>query len=108
MASVHETNPYNGQVRDKTHPDIPCSIAAVGMALATIPVVVERGVVIRKFAAKIARRQLRNLLDLTARAGARYRRVQGILLRQRHRVRDCEVLAEVRRLSDELYHRAEW
>ena len=33
------------------------------MALATIPVVVERGVVIREFAAKIARRRLRYLLD---------------------------------------------
>src|SRR6201989_1168047 len=61
---LHETNPDNGLVRDKTHPDIPCSIAAVGMALATIPVVVERGVVIRKFATKIARRRLRSLLDL--------------------------------------------
>ena len=61
---LHETNPDNGLVRDKTHPDVPCSIAAVGMALATIPVVVERGVVIRKFAAKIARRRLRGLLDL--------------------------------------------
>src|SRR5438270_12205806 len=64
MYYLHETNPDNGLVRDKTQPDIPCSIAAVGMALATIPVVVERGVVIRKFAAKIARRRLRDLLDL--------------------------------------------
>ena len=39
---LHETNPDNGLVRDKTHPDVPCSIAAVGMALATIPVVVGR------------------------------------------------------------------
>ena len=61
---LHETNPDNGLVRDKTDPDAPCSIAAVGLALATIPVVVERGVVIRKFAAKIARRRLRSLLDL--------------------------------------------
>ena len=61
---LHETNPDNGLVRDKTDPKAPVSIAAVGMALATIPVIVERGVVIRKFAAKIARRRLRNLLDL--------------------------------------------
>ena len=61
---LHETNPDNGLVRDKTDPDAPCSIAAVGLALATIPVVVERGVIIRKFAAKIARRRLRSLLDL--------------------------------------------
>jgi hypothetical protein len=61
---LHESNPDNGLVRDKTDPEAPCSIAAVGMALATIPVIVERGVVIRKFAAKIARRRLRGLLDL--------------------------------------------
>src|SRR5437588_12977042 len=52
---LHETNPDNGLVRDKTDPLAPCSIAAVGLALATIPVIIERGVVIRKFAAKIAR-----------------------------------------------------
>ena len=46
---LHETNPDNGLVRDKTDPDAPCSIAAVGLALATIPAVVERGVLIRKF-----------------------------------------------------------
>ena len=50
---LHETNPDNGLVRDKTDPNAPVSIAAVGMALATIPVVVERGVIIREFAAKI-------------------------------------------------------
>src|SRR5262245_4967769 len=62
---LHETNPDNGLVRDKTDPMAPCSIAALGLALATIPVIVERGVVIRPFAAKIARRRLRSLLDLT-------------------------------------------
>src|SRR5271166_3604558 len=61
---LHETNPDNGLVRDKTDPNAPCSIATVGLSLATIPVIVERGVVIRKFAAKFARRRLRNLLDL--------------------------------------------
>ena len=45
---LHETNPDNGLVRDKTDPDAPCSIAAVGLALATIPAVVERGVLIRR------------------------------------------------------------
>src|SRR6187397_991552 len=61
---LHETNPDNGLVRDKTDPDAPCSIAAVGLALATIPAVVERGVLIRKFAAKSARRRLRSLVNL--------------------------------------------
>ena len=50
---IHETNPDNGLVRDKTDPNAPASIAAIGMALATIPVVVERGVLFRDFAVKI-------------------------------------------------------
>ena len=61
---LHETNPDNGLVRDKTDPAAPSSIAAVGMALATLPVAVERGVIFRRFAAKIARRRLRFLHDL--------------------------------------------
>ena len=60
---LHETNPDNGLVRDKTEPNAPASIAAIGMALATIPVIVERGVVIREFAAKIARKRLRYLVE---------------------------------------------
>jgi hypothetical protein len=35
---LHETNPDNGLVGDKTDPNAPVSIAAVGMALATIPI----------------------------------------------------------------------
>jgi hypothetical protein len=31
---LHETNPDNGLVRDKTEPNAPASIAAMGMALA--------------------------------------------------------------------------
>src|SRR5205085_6231780 len=49
---------------DKTEPSAPSSIAADGMALATIPVIVERGVVIREFAAKIARKRLHYLMQL--------------------------------------------
>src|SRR5215510_14195347 len=60
---LHETNPDNGLVRDKTAPDAPASIAAIGMALAAIPVIVERGIVIRKFAAKITRKRLRYLAE---------------------------------------------
>src|SRR6516164_8129419 len=60
---LHETNPDNGLVRDKTEPNAPVSIAAVGMALATMPVVVERGVIIREFAAKITLKKLRYLLQ---------------------------------------------
>ncbi|MDW9365140.1 hypothetical protein GYB70_26645 [Sinorhizobium meliloti] len=59
---LHCTNPDNGLVRDKTEPNAPASIAAIGMALAALPVVVERGVLIRGFAAKIARKKLAFLL----------------------------------------------
>lgn len=57
------SNPDNGLIRDKTEETTPASIAAIGMALATIPVIVERGLVIRKFAAKIARKRLKFLLE---------------------------------------------
>src|SRR5688572_25840666 len=60
---LHETNPDNGLVRDKTDPTAPVSIAACGMALASIPVVVERGVLFRDFAAKFTRKGLRYLLE---------------------------------------------
>src|SRR6185436_2717360 len=60
---LHETNPDNGLVRDKTDPKAPVSIAACGMALATLPVIVERGVMFRDFAAKIARKHLRYLFQ---------------------------------------------
>src|SRR6186997_326678 len=59
---LHESNPDNGLVRDKTDSTAPVSIAACGMALATIPVIVERGVMYREFAAKITLKRLRYLL----------------------------------------------
>ena len=56
---LHESNPANGLVRDKTDPAAPCSIAAVGLALSTIPALVEHGVISREFAPEIALRKLR-------------------------------------------------
>ncbi len=50
---VHETNPANGLVIDKTAADWPASIAATGFALAAYPVGVERGFMSR--AAAVAR-----------------------------------------------------
>ena len=44
---LHETNRTNGLVLDKTCPDWPASIAAVGLALTAYPVGVERGLVTR-------------------------------------------------------------
>ena len=40
---LHETNPDNGLVIDKTATDWPASIAATGFALAAYPVAVEHG-----------------------------------------------------------------
>jgi hypothetical protein len=135
---LHETNPDNGLVRDKTDLAAPCSIAACGLALATIPVVVARGVVIRPFAAKIARRRLRKLLDLPQgpepdAAGYKGFFYHFLDIETGRRVWQCELStldsaflfagvlicaayfdgdtadeAEVRRLADELYRRADW
>ena len=44
---VHETNPLNGLVADKTQAGSPASIAAVGFALSSYPVGVERGLMRR-------------------------------------------------------------
>jgi hypothetical protein len=55
---LRETNEINGLVRDKTRPDAPASIAAVGLALTNYPVGVERGFVSR---AEAARRTLATL-----------------------------------------------
>src|SRR3954469_8075830 len=60
---LKETNPANGLVRDKTDPAAPCSIAAVGMSLATIPVAVERGVFPRELAATLTVKRLRFFRD---------------------------------------------
>ena len=49
---LHETNPANGLVIDKTAPDWPSSIAATGLALACYPVSVERGFMTRAAAAQ--------------------------------------------------------
>src|SRR5262245_57534792 len=56
---IHETNPVNGLVRDKTDSAAPSSIAAVGMNLATFPILVERGIIPRDFSAMMVLRKLR-------------------------------------------------
>jgi hypothetical protein len=135
---LHETNPDNGLVRDKTDPAAPCSIAAVGMALATHPVAVERGVVPRPFAAKLARKSLRYLHELPQGPEPDASGYKGFFyhyldIETGRRVRECELStidsaflfagvltvaayydretadeAEVRRLADALYRRADW
>jgi hypothetical protein len=135
---IHETNPANGLIRDKTDPAAPCSIAAVGLGLAAIPVLVERGVISREFAPEIALRPLRLLHnsphgpepDSTGYKGFYYhfldmksgRRVwecelstidsaflfAGMLTCASYFDGDSESEAEIRRLAETLYRRADW
>src|SRR4030095_8554020 len=138
LSYLREPTPDNGLVRDKTDPNAPVSIAAVGMALATIPVVVERGVLYRDFAAKITLKRLRYLLecpqgpapDATGYKGFFYhfldietgRRVwkcelstidsaflfAGALTVAPYFDRDTPNEVEIRNLADTLYRRADW
>ena len=135
---LHENNPDNWLIRDKTDPSAPCSIAAVGMALATIPVVVERGALFRPFAAKIARKRLRFLyelpqgpeVDASGYKGFFYHFIDietgrrtwecelstidsallfaGVLTAATYFDRDTDDEAEVRRLAEALYRRVDW
>src|SRR5215203_5818036 len=135
---LHETNPENGLVRDKTDPNAPVSIAACGMALATIPVVVERGVLFRDFAAKSTRRRLRSLVELPQGPEPDASGYKGFFyhflnIETGRRVWQCELSTidsaflfagaltvgtyfdrdtpdevEIRSLADTLYRRADW
>jgi hypothetical protein len=135
---LHESNPATGLIRDKTDPSAPASIAAVGLALASVPILVERGVLAREFAPEIVLRRLRYFrdsphgpeVDATGYHGFYYhfldmktgRRVwecelstidtafllAGMLLCAAYFDGDTESEAEVRRLADDLYRRADW
>lgn len=135
---LHETNPANGLIRDKTDPRAPSSIAAVGLGLATIPLLVERGVISREFAPELVLKRLRFFRDspqgpqsdATGYRGFYYhfldistgRRVwecelstidsaflfAGMLSCAAYFDGDTEEETEVRRLADELYCRADW
>ncbi len=135
---VREVNFRNGLIADKTQPGSPCSIAAVGMALAAYPVIVERGHLPREMMAERALRKLRFFheapqgpqRDATGYKGLYYhfldmetgRRVwdcelstvdtafllAGALTVAAYFVGDTEPEREVRTLADALYRRADW
>jgi hypothetical protein len=135
---LHESNPANGLTRDKTDRNAPSSIAAVGLALASLPVFVERGVIAREFAPEVALRRLRFFRDspqgpepdATGYKGFYYhfldmqsgRRVwncelstidtaflfAGMLTCAAYFDADTEAERELRRLAIELYTRADW
>ena len=135
---LHETNPATGLIRDKTDPTAPASIAAVGLGLASIPILVERGVIAREFAPELVNRRLRYFHespqgpepDATGYKGFYYHFLDmktgqrvwecelstidsafllaGMLVCATYFDADTEGEAEVRRLADELYRRADW
>ena len=135
---LKETNFLNGLIRDKTQPGAPSSIAAVGMFLATAPIVVERGVLPRDFMAKRVLLRLRFFRDspqgpepdATGYKGFYYhfldmdtgRRVwqcelstidsaflfAGMLTVATYFDQDTPDEHEVRTLADDLYRRADW
>jgi hypothetical protein len=135
---LHEANPANGLIRDKTDSRAPCSIAAVGLALATIPVLVERGVISREFAPEVVLRRLRFFRDsrhgpeadatgykgfyyhfLDMKTGSRVWQCElstidsaflfaGMLTCAAYFDADTEEETEVRQLADALYRRADW
>lgn len=135
---LKETNPANGLVRDKTCPDWPASIAAVGLGLTVWPVGVERGFVTRADAAERSLAALRffwrseqgpgsaaagykgfyyHFLDMQA--GTRVWNCElstidsalllgGMLTAAAYFDRGTPAEREIRELADRLYARVDW
>ena len=131
-------NPANGLVFDNTRATSPCSIAAVGLALACYTVAVERGFVTRSQAADRTRTTLRTFMEgeqsespaatgfrgfyyhfLDMETGRRALESElstvdsafllaGMLTAGVYFDRDDPVEREIRELADALYRRADW
>jgi hypothetical protein len=135
---LHESNPANGLVKDKTAKSWPASIAAVGLALAAYPVGVEGGRLRRDEAVKRTLATLRFFQqsqqgtepDATGYKGFYYHfldmdtgqrvwscelstvdtafLVIGMLAAAAYFDRDTGEEREIRDLADELYRRVDW
>jgi hypothetical protein len=135
---VHEVNPANGLVADKTQEGAPASIAAVGLALSAYPVGVERAFITRAKAAERTLTTLRFFRTSSQGTGTEATGYKGFYyhfldMRTGRRVWKCELSTvdtafllagmlaaatyfaneaaderEIRMLADELYRRAEW
>ena len=135
---VNEVNPDNGLVVDCTKEGWPSSIAAVGMALSVYPVGVERNFITREEAIERTLRKLRFFAaseqstspDATGYKGFYYHFLDmqtgrrawqcelstidttflfaGMLAAAAYFDRDSEEESEIRKLTDELYRRADW
>jgi hypothetical protein len=135
---VHEANPANGLVSDKTAADWPASIAATGLALAAYPVGIERGFMSRAAAVERTLATLRffwnsphgpepdatgyqgfyyHFLDM--RTGRRALKCElstvdsafllaGMLTAGRYFDAETPDEHEIRTLADALYRRADW
>jgi hypothetical protein len=135
---IHESNPLNGLVVDKTQPGAPASIAAVGLALSSYPVGVERGFITRDDAIQRTLATLRffhqsvqstdpdatgykgfyyHFLDMTS--GKRVWQcelstvdtaflLEGMLTAAAYFVGSTPDEREIRSLADELYRRTDW
>lgn len=131
-------NPENGLIPDSTRPGSPSSIAAVGLALASYPVGVERGYISREHAVQLTLSTLRSFwnspqgtaLDATGyqgfyyhfldmKTGRRYGNSElssvdtgcllaGVLYTRQYFDRDSREEREIRSLADALYQRADW
>jgi hypothetical protein len=135
---VHQTNPANGLVRDKSREGWPASIAAIGLALAAYPVGVECGFMTRDDAMQRTLATLRFFAnaphgpesDATGHKGFYYhfldmpsgRRawrselssvdtaflLAGMLAVAAYFQQQSAVEDEIRRLADALYRKADW
>jgi len=135
---IHEINPANGLVRDKSRAGSPSSIAAVGLGLAAYVVGVEQGFMAREEAVRRTLTVLRFFVnaphgpesDATGYKGFYYhfldmntgRRVwncelssvdtafllAGMLVAQAYYRHETAEEAEIGQLADELYRRADW
>jgi hypothetical protein len=135
---IHEVNPLNGLIPDKTQEGSPASIAAVGLALAAYPVGVERNFLTRAEAVERTLVTLRFFRDSTQGTGVEDTGYKGFYyhfldMKTGKRVWKCELSTvdstfllagmltaaayfqndsadenEIRTLADELYRRADW
>ncbi len=135
---LHEANPQNGLIPDKTQPGSPSSIAATGFALAIYPIAVERGLIQRAAASKRTLATLRFFWkspqsaapDATGHKGFYYHFLEmesgrrawkselssidsafllaGMLTAAEYFDRDTTKEREIRELAASLYRRADW
>ncbi len=135
---LHESNPANGLVIDKTAADWPASIAATGLGLACYPVAVERGFMPRAAAAERTLTTLRFFWNSPQGSEPNATGYQGFYyhflnMQTRRRAWQCELSTvdsacllagaltagmyfaadrpeeqEIRMLANALYRRADW